>query len=107
MILFEYRFGGKFGDGEVFFLKECIKRYIDFIDRRFCFDIEVVDWFGVFLIMQVFFEEERKQWLEVLGGKEVLFYSFNIVIILRLEGSVQLDKLGFIIIRKCISVVEI
>lgn len=31
------------GDGEVFFLKECTRRYTDSIDRRFCFDIEAAD----------------------------------------------------------------
>ncbi|CAO2641618.1 Rho GTPase-activating protein 10, partial [Lemmus lemmus] len=43
MIPFEHRSGGKLGDGEVFFLKECTKRYTVSIDRRFCFDIEAAD----------------------------------------------------------------
>eukprot|EP00069_Balaena_mysticetus_P005217 bmy_04761T0 len=56
--------------------------------------------------MQAFSEEERKQWLEALGGKEALFPSFNRAIIPRPEGSAQLDKMGFTILRKCISAVE-
>lgn len=106
MIPFEHRSGGKLGDGEVFFLKECTKRHTDSIDRRFCFDIEAADRPGVALTMQAFSEEERKQWLEALGGKEALFHSFNRAIVPRPEGSAQLDKIGFTILRKCISAVE-
>ncbi|KAB0370080.1 hypothetical protein FD755_018042, partial [Muntiacus reevesi] len=43
MIPFEHRSGGKLGDGEVFFLKECTRRHTDSIDRRFCFDVEAAD----------------------------------------------------------------
>ncbi|XP_034517433.1 rho GTPase-activating protein 10 isoform X2 [Ailuropoda melanoleuca] len=132
IIPFEHRSGGKLGDGEVFFLKECTKRNTDSIDRRFCFDIEAADrktvgkWKsrfvlpakgspaaflvssrpGAALTMQAFSEEERKQWLEALGGKEALLHSFNRAIIPRPEGSAQLDKMGFTILRKCISAVE-
>ncbi|XP_060511645.1 rho GTPase-activating protein 10 isoform X5 [Panthera onca] len=106
IIPFEHRSGGKLGDGEVFFLKECTKRHTDSIDRRFCFDVEAADRPGVSLTMQAFSEEERKQWLEALGGKEALLHSFNRAIIPRPEGSAQLDKMGFTILRKCISAVE-
>ncbi|XP_070271384.1 rho GTPase-activating protein 10 isoform X1 [Myotis yumanensis] len=106
MIPFEHRSGGKLGDGEVFFLRECTKRHTDSIDRRFCFDVEVADRPGVALTMQAFSEEERKQWLEALGGKEALLHTFNRAIIPRPEGSAQLDKMGFTILRKCISAVE-
>ncbi|PNI63146.1 ARHGAP10 isoform 5, partial [Pan troglodytes] len=84
----------------------CTKRHTDSIDRRFCFDIEAADRPGVSLTMQAFSEEERKQWLEALGGKEALSHSFNTAIIPRPEGNAQLDKMGFTIIRKCISAVE-
>uniref|UniRef100_A0A8D2ILS2 Rho GTPase activating protein 10 n=1 Tax=Urocitellus parryii TaxID=9999 RepID=A0A8D2ILS2_UROPR len=89
MIPFEHRSGGKLGDGEVFFLKDCTKRHTDSIDRRFCFDIEAADRPGVSLTMQAFSEEERKQWLEALGGKEALFHSFNRAILPRPEGSIN------------------
>lgn len=94
IIPFEHRSGGKLGDGEVFFLKECTRRHADSIDRRFCFDVETADRPGVSLTMQAFSEEERKQWLEALGGKEALFHSFNRAIVPRPEGSAQLDKIG-------------
>ncbi|KAM5255575.1 rho GTPase-activating protein 10 isoform 2-T2 [Ctenodactylus gundi] len=89
MIPFEHRSGGKLGDGEVFFLKECTKRHTDSIDRRFCFDIEPADRPGVSLTMQAFSEEERSQWLEALDGKEALFHSFNRAIIPRPEESIN------------------
>nr|AAO62074.1 Rho-GTPase-activating protein PS-GAP-c [Mus musculus] len=106
MIPFEHRSGGKLGDGEAFFLKECTKRHMDSTDRRFCFDIEAADRPGVPLTVQAFSEEERKQWLEALGGKEALFHTFNRTIVPRPEGGAQLDKMGFTILRKCISTVE-
>ncbi|XP_007951998.1 rho GTPase-activating protein 10 [Orycteropus afer afer] len=105
MIPFEHRSGGKLGDGDVVFLKECTKRHTDSIDRRFCFDVEVADRPGVSLTMQAFSEEERKLWMEALGGKEALFHSFNRAIP-RPEGNAQLDKMGFTILRKCINAVE-
>uniref|UniRef100_A0A8D0S5T5 Rho GTPase-activating protein 10 n=1 Tax=Sus scrofa TaxID=9823 RepID=A0A8D0S5T5_PIG len=89
IIPFEHRSGGKLGDGEVFFLKECTRRHADSIDRRFCFDVETADRPGVSLTMQAFSEEERKQWLEALGGKEALFHSFNRAIVPRPEGSIN------------------
>lgn len=108
IIPFEHRSGGKLGDGEVFSLKECTKRHTDSIDRRFCFDVEAADRPGVSLTLQAFSEEERKQWLEALGGKEALYHShsFNRAIAPRPEGSAQLDKMGFTILRKCINAVE-
>ncbi|XP_076427601.1 rho GTPase-activating protein 10-like isoform X3 [Peromyscus maniculatus bairdii] len=106
MIPFEHRSGGKLGDGEVFFLKECTRRYTNSIDRRFCFDIEAADRPGIPLTVQAFSEEERKQWLEALGGTEALFHTLNRAILPRPEGGAQLDTMGFTILRKCISAVE-
>ncbi|XP_074129794.1 rho GTPase-activating protein 10 [Sminthopsis crassicaudata] len=105
MIPFEHRSGGKIGDGEVFSLKECTKRHTDSIDRRFCFDVEAADRPGIPMTMQAFSEEERKQWMEALGGKEALLPSLNRAT-LRREGGAQLDKIGFTILRKCIRAVE-
>ncbi|XP_065453862.1 rho GTPase-activating protein 10 isoform X8 [Chrysemys picta bellii] len=105
MIPFEHRSGGKIGDGDVFLLTCCTKRNVDTIDRRFCFDIEAADRSVTPVTMQAFSEEDRKLWMEVLDGKETLFinlYRANT----RQEGSAQLDKIGFTILRKCISAVE-
>ncbi|NXD67092.1 RHG10 protein, partial [Eolophus roseicapillus] len=101
MIPFEHRSGGKVGDEELFVLTYCTKRNIDTIDRRFCFDLEASDRPGVPVTMQAFSEEDRKLWMEALDGKEAvrLFFFFFLV-------GAQLDKIGFTIIKKCISAVE-
>ncbi|NXI96108.1 RHG10 protein, partial [Psophia crepitans] len=92
MIPFEHRSGGKVGDEELFVLTYCTKRNIDTTDRRFCFDLEASDRPGVPVTMQAFSEEDRKLWMEALDGKEAV--------------SAQLDKIGFTVIKKCISAVE-
>ncbi|XP_078250885.1 rho GTPase-activating protein 10 isoform X1 [Pogona vitticeps] len=105
MIPFEHRSGGKLGELEVFLLKHCIKRNTDTIDRRFCFDMEVVDRPGMPMTLQAFSEEDRNMWFEALDGKEAVFLNLNKAITKR-EVSAQLDKIGFTVIRKCISAVE-
>ncbi|XP_064366869.1 rho GTPase-activating protein 10 isoform X4 [Dromaius novaehollandiae] len=110
MIPFEHRSGGKVGDEELFILTYCTKRNIDTIDRRFCFDLEASDsWYscrpGIPVTMQAFSEEDRKLWMEALDGKEALFINSNRANAKR-EGSAQLDKIGFTIIKKCITAVE-
>ncbi|KAM6071656.1 rho GTPase-activating protein 10 isoform 2-T2 [Theristicus caerulescens] len=105
MIPFEHRSGGKVGDEELFILTYCTKRNIDTIDRRFCFDLEASDRPGVPVTMQAFSEEDRKLWMEALDGKEALFINVNRANAKR-EGSAQLDKIGFTVIKKCISAVE-
>ncbi|NXN28183.1 RHG10 protein, partial [Nycticryphes semicollaris] len=96
MIPFEHRSGGKAGDEELFVLTYCTKRNTDTIDRRFCFDLEASDRPGVPVTMQAFSEEDRKLWMEALDGKEAVSDVF----------CAQLDKIGFTIIKKCISAVE-
>uniref|UniRef100_A0A6G1RYT1 Rho GTPase-activating protein 10 n=1 Tax=Hypotaenidia okinawae TaxID=2861861 RepID=A0A6G1RYT1_9GRUI len=105
MIPFEHRSGGKIGDEELFILTYCTKRNIDTTDRRFCFDLEASDRPGVPVTMQAFSEEDRKLWMEALDGKEALFINLNRASAKR-EGSAQLDKIGFTVIKKCISAVE-
>ncbi|XP_075277216.1 rho GTPase-activating protein 10 isoform X1 [Opisthocomus hoazin] len=105
MVPFEHRSGGKIGDEELFVLTYCTKRNIDTIDRRFCFDLEASDRPGLPVTMQAFSEEDRKLWMEALDGKEALFINLNRTNA-KQEGSAQLDKIGFAVIRKCISAVE-
>ncbi|KAF1402449.1 Rho GTPase-activating protein 10, partial [Spheniscus humboldti] len=107
MIPFEHRSGGKVGDEELFVLTYCTKRNIDTIDRRFCFDLEASDRPGVPVTMQAFSEEDRKLWMEALDGKEAVSVNFlNIHLYERHNCSAQLDKIGFTVIKKCISAVE-
>nr|XP_056711440.1 rho GTPase-activating protein 10 isoform X2 [Euleptes europaea] len=106
MIPFEHRSGGKTGEVEIFILKCCIKRNTDTIDRRFCFDIEVVDRSVMPVTVQASSEEDRNMWLEALDGKEAVFLTNLNRANAKREGGAQLDKIGFTILRKCISAVE-
>ncbi|NWQ76375.1 RHG10 protein, partial [Columbina picui] len=106
MIPFEHRSGGKVGDEELFILMYCTKRNTDTIDRRFCFDLEASDRPGVPVTMQAFSEEDRKLWMEALDGKEAVSDIFNLTSFSSPRNCAQLDKIGFTVIKKCISAVE-
>ncbi|NXT80561.1 RHG10 protein, partial [Zapornia atra] len=121
MIPFEHRSGGKVGDEELFILTYCTKRNIDTTDRRFCFDLEASDRPGVPVTMQAFSEEDRKLWMEALDGKEAVsdfFFHVHLYERHNCNGALklfihffsllgaQLDKIGFTVIKKCISAVE-
>ncbi|KAM3832050.1 rho GTPase-activating protein 10 [Vipera latastei] len=105
MIPFEHRAGGKSGELEVYLLQNCTKRNTDSIDRRFCFDMEVIERSGMPLTLQAFSEEDRNMWFEALDGKETVFLNLNKANTPK-EGSTQLDKIGFSVLRKCISAIE-
>ncbi|KAG8134553.1 hypothetical protein E2320_007657, partial [Naja naja] len=105
MLPFEHRSGGKSGDFEVYQLQNCTKRNTDSIDRRFCFDMEVTERPGMPFTLQAFSEEDRNMWFEALDGKETVFLNLNKANTQK-EGSAQLDKIGFTILRKCISAIE-
>nr|XP_045748673.1 rho GTPase-activating protein 42 [Mirounga angustirostris] len=60
------------GSPEMFKLKSCIRRKTDSIDKRFCFDIEVVERHGI-ITLQAFSEANRKLWLEAMDGKEPIY----------------------------------
>ncbi|KAF4792175.1 Rho GTPase-activating protein 10 [Turdus rufiventris] len=104
MIPFEHRSGGKIGDAELFVLAYCTKRNADTIDRRFCFDLEASDR-GVYH-HDMLAELDSPLSLQLLGKpKWDLLINLNKANAKR-EGSAQLDKIGFTIIKKCISAVE-
>uniref|UniRef100_A0AAR2JIP5 Rho GTPase activating protein 42b n=1 Tax=Pygocentrus nattereri TaxID=42514 RepID=A0AAR2JIP5_PYGNA len=54
---------------QMFKLKSCIRRKTDSIDKRFCFDIEVVERHGI-VTLQALSESNRRLWLEAMDGKE-------------------------------------
>uniref|UniRef100_A0A8D0CJE3 Rho GTPase activating protein 42a n=1 Tax=Scleropages formosus TaxID=113540 RepID=A0A8D0CJE3_SCLFO len=83
---------------EMFKLKSCIRRKTDSIDKRFCFDIEVVERHGI-ITLQALSESNRRLWLEAMDGKEpVTVYLF--------VCSVFLNEAGFNFVKKCIHLVE-
>uniref|UniRef100_A0A8C2I7X5 Rho GTPase activating protein 42a n=1 Tax=Cyprinus carpio TaxID=7962 RepID=A0A8C2I7X5_CYPCA len=64
----EFKSGGK-QVLDMFKLKSCIRRRTDSIDKRFCFDIEVVERHGI-ITLQALSESNRRLWMEAMDGKE-------------------------------------
>ncbi|CAK6957934.1 rho GTPase-activating protein 42 isoform X2 [Scomber scombrus] len=87
---------------EMFKLKSCIRRKTDSIDKRFCFDIEVVERHGV-MTLQALSESNRRLWLEAMDGKEPIY---NLPAILSKKEETLLNEAGFNFVRKCIDLVE-
>ncbi|XP_029026722.1 rho GTPase-activating protein 42 isoform X2 [Betta splendens] len=87
---------------ELFKLKSCIRRKTDSIDKRFCFDIEVVERHGV-MTLQALSESNRRLWLEAMDGKEPIY---NLPAILSKKEETFLNEAGFNFVRKCIDLVE-
>uniref|UniRef100_A0A8C6U0P5 Rho GTPase activating protein 42a n=1 Tax=Neogobius melanostomus TaxID=47308 RepID=A0A8C6U0P5_9GOBI len=50
-------------------LRSCVRRKTESIDKRFCFDIEVVERHGV-ITLQALSEANRRLWMEAMDGKE-------------------------------------
>nr|XP_056714093.1 rho GTPase-activating protein 42 [Euleptes europaea] len=87
---------------EMFKLKSCIRRKTDSIDKRFCFDIEVVERHGI-ITLQAFSESNRKLWLEAMDGKEPIY---TLPAIISKKEEMFLNEAGFNFVRKCIHAVE-
>ncbi|KAA8594041.1 hypothetical protein FQN60_004875, partial [Etheostoma spectabile] len=87
---------------EMFKLKSCIRRKTDSIDKRFCFDIEVMERHGV-MTLQAQSESNRRLWLEAMDGKEPIY---NLPAILSKKEETFLNEAGFNFVRKCIDLVE-
>ncbi|XP_072553933.1 rho GTPase-activating protein 10-like isoform X2 [Paramormyrops kingsleyae] len=105
MVTFEHRSGGKIGETDSVTLKSCSWKTADALDRRFCFDIEISDRPSQVLIVQALSEEDRKFWMQAMGGTEPVcylkkFYSKERGI------DAQLDQVGFTFVKNSISAVE-
>lgn len=87
---------------EMFKLKSCIRRKTDSIDKRFCFDIEVLERPGI-ITLQAFSESNRKLWLEAMDGKEPIY---TLPAIISKKEEMFLNEAGFNFVRKCIQAVE-
>ncbi|XP_051512228.1 rho GTPase-activating protein 42-like isoform X2 [Myxocyprinus asiaticus] len=106
---------------EKFKLKSCIRRKTDSIDKRFCFDIEVVERNAIYrgsifrplqffyrarhgiITLQALSESNRRLWLEAMDGKEPIY---NLPAILSKKEETYLNEAGFNFVRKCIQLVE-
>ncbi|VDN52990.1 unnamed protein product [Dracunculus medinensis] len=86
---------GALGQSVSFKVKSCTRRASDTIDKRFCFDILAVNRTES-LTLQALSEEDRRQWLDAMDGREP--YSFKILAVL--------DDMGFDFIGKCLEIIE-
>ncbi|KAL0994996.1 hypothetical protein UPYG_G00130430 [Umbra pygmaea] len=87
---------------EVFRLRSCIRRKTDSIDKRFCFDIEVVERHGI-ITLQALSESNRRLWLEAMDGKEPIY---TLPALLSKKEETFLNETGFRFVKRCIELVE-
>ncbi|XP_012987965.1 rho GTPase-activating protein 42 [Esox lucius] len=87
---------------EVFRLRSCVRRKTDSIDKRFCFDIEVVERHGI-ITLQALSESNRRLWLEAMDGKEPIY---TLPALLSKKEETFLNEAGFNFVKRCIELVE-
>uniref|UniRef100_A0A669BRN7 Rho GTPase-activating protein 42 n=1 Tax=Oreochromis niloticus TaxID=8128 RepID=A0A669BRN7_ORENI len=87
---------------EMFRLRSCVRRKTDSIDKRFCFDIEVVERHGV-ITLQALSEANRRLWMEAMDGKEPIY---TLPSLLSKKEETFLNEAGFKFVKKCIELVE-
>lgn len=90
------------GAPEMFRLRSCVRRKTDSIDKRFCFDIEVVERHGV-ITLQALSEANRRLWMEAMDGKEPIY---TLPSLLSKKEETFLNEAGFNFVKKCIELVE-
>ncbi|XP_051903292.1 rho GTPase-activating protein 42 [Hippocampus zosterae] len=90
------------GAPEMFRLRSCVRRKTDSIDKRFCFDIEVVERHGV-ITLQALSEANRRLWMEAMDGKEPIY---TLPSLLSKKEETFLNETGFSFVRNCIELVE-
>ncbi|KAG7458783.1 hypothetical protein MATL_G00224280 [Megalops atlanticus] len=105
MITFDHRSGGKIGETESVTLKSCVQKTTDTLDRRFCFEIEITDRPGVVLTVQALSEDDRRFWMQAMGGKEPM-RSFGRTYSKERGIDVQLDDVGISFLKNAISAIE-
>uniref|UniRef100_A0A667Y872 Rho GTPase activating protein 42a n=1 Tax=Myripristis murdjan TaxID=586833 RepID=A0A667Y872_9TELE len=88
------------GTPEMFRLRSCVRRKTDSIDKRFCFDIEVVERHGV-ITLQALSDSNRRLWMEAMDGKEPVRQQ-NVCFCL----TAFLNDAGFHFFKQCIELVE-
>ncbi|XP_033834623.1 rho GTPase-activating protein 42 [Periophthalmus magnuspinnatus] len=90
------------GAPEMFKLRSCVRRKTDSIDKRFCFDIEVVERHGV-ITLQALSDANRRLWMEAMDGKEPIY---TLPSLLSKKEETFLNEAGFNFVKKCIALVE-
>ncbi|XP_044079289.1 rho GTPase-activating protein 42 [Siniperca chuatsi] len=90
------------GSPEMLKLRSCVRRKRDSIDKRFCFDIEVVERHGV-ITLQALSEANRRLWMEAMDGKEPIY---TLPSLLSKKEETFLNVAGLNFVKKCIELVE-
>nr|XP_020454046.1 rho GTPase-activating protein 42-like isoform X2 [Monopterus albus] len=90
------------GTPEMFRLRSCVRRKTDSIDKRFCFDIEVVERHGV-ITLQAVSEANRRLWMEAMDGKEPIY---TLPSLLSKKEETFLNEAGFNFVKKCTELIE-
>ncbi|XP_076607250.1 rho GTPase-activating protein 42 [Chaetodon auriga] len=90
------------GTPEAFRLRSCVRRKRDSIDKRFCFDIEVVERHGI-ITLQALSEANRRLWMEAMDGKEPIY---TLPSLLSKKEETFLNEAGLNFVKKCIELVE-
>lgn len=97
---------GKFNTTEKMILGSCVRRMSESIEKRFCFDLTPIDKPGVVYTLQALSEEDRKQWMDVMDGKEPTYGLPTASVCGPRPEERSLDEAGFMFVRKCIEVLE-
>uniref|UniRef100_UPI0037E71FB8 rho GTPase-activating protein 42 n=1 Tax=Semicossyphus pulcher TaxID=241346 RepID=UPI0037E71FB8 len=87
---------------DMFKLRSCVRRKTESIDKRFCFDIEVVERHGV-ITLQALSEANRRLWMEAMDGKEPIY---TLPSLLSKKEETFLNESGLNFVKKCIELVE-
>ncbi|XP_041807870.1 rho GTPase-activating protein 42 isoform X2 [Chelmon rostratus] len=90
------------GPPEMFNLQSCVRRKRDSIDKRFCFDIEVVERHSV-ITLQALSEANRRLWMEAMDGKEPIY---TLPSLLGKKEETFLNEVGLNFVKRCIELVE-
>uniref|UniRef100_A0A0K0CUC1 PH domain-containing protein n=1 Tax=Angiostrongylus cantonensis TaxID=6313 RepID=A0A0K0CUC1_ANGCA len=77
---------GALGSSVSFKLKECVRRSSDSIDKRFCFDI-IADERPDVMTFQALSEEDRRQWIDAMDGKQTVVVLIYFVHFFHLYSS--------------------
>ncbi|XP_071847647.1 rho GTPase-activating protein 26-like isoform X22 [Apostichopus japonicus] len=91
----------KFTGDEHLTVTSCTRRVAD-TDKRFCFDITVMEKPNV-ITLQAITDDERTQWMLSMGGKEPVY--LNPAQIKKTDDNL-LNDIGFHFIQKCIEAIE-
>uniref|UniRef100_A0A8C9T7A9 Rho GTPase activating protein 10 n=1 Tax=Scleropages formosus TaxID=113540 RepID=A0A8C9T7A9_SCLFO len=104
MVTFDQRSGGKIGETESVTFKSCVRKTTDVLDRRFCLDLEITDRPGAMLTVQTLSEEDRKLWMEAMGGTEPVSLRVRTRTSSLLDA--QLNEIGISFVKNCINAIE-